>query len=283
MPSLHFRFGVRQIEHELAVDMSAMSLRPEFESRQGRHKPFFCRMTAEKIIKQWWNKSSAWYQQKYKLPVEIHYGPGVPNEDTLKLLGSLRGKKVLELGCGGGQCSVAFAKKGAQVTGVDISEEQLKFAKRLATKHKVSIHFIESSFQNLKGVKPNSQDVVFSAWAFQYSPDLKRVFKKAYQLLKQQGLFVFCVEHPFLQCVDSTSSKITKSYFKAGKLDEGDFVEYQRKMSDLYNPLSASGFDILEIREPYSGNRDVWNKDKNFQRSRISKIPSTIIFKARKP
>jgi len=41
MPSLLGRFGVRQIEHELAVDTSAMSLRPEFESRQGRQNLSF--------------------------------------------------------------------------------------------------------------------------------------------------------------------------------------------------------------------------------------------------
>ena len=72
---------------------------------------------------------------------------------------------IIEIGCGGAQCAIAMAKKGANVTGVDQSQEQLKFAKNLAQKNKVKIKFIQSSFQNLRKLKSNKYDIAFSAFA----------------------------------------------------------------------------------------------------------------------
>jgi len=54
-----------------------------------------------KEVKKWWEQNSSSYQDDSKIPVDIHYGPGAPHEKKLKLLGSLKGKKVLEIGCGG--------------------------------------------------------------------------------------------------------------------------------------------------------------------------------------
>ena len=64
-------------------------------------------------------------------PSVAHYGPDIPTEAELRLLGDLKGKKVLELGCGGAQCSIAFAKQGATAIGVDFSAAQLAFARQL--------------------------------------------------------------------------------------------------------------------------------------------------------
>src|SRR3990167_9036064 len=121
-----------------------------------------------KETKKWWEQVSEWYQKESKIPISIHYGPGSPNEDKLKLLGNLKGKNVLEIGCGGAQCGIAMAKKGAKVTGIDISEQQLKFAKELARKNKVNIKFIQRDFRKFPEIKSDSQDIVFSAYALQY-------------------------------------------------------------------------------------------------------------------
>lgn len=78
----------------------------------------------EKEIKKWWEEIAQDYQKKYKIPTKsAHYGPYSPDEDKLNLLGSIKRKKILEIGCGGGQCSIAFAKQGAKCIGLDISEK----------------------------------------------------------------------------------------------------------------------------------------------------------------
>jgi len=80
-----------------------------------------------------WNAISPHYQEAHKIPTDfVHYGPHCPNEDQLQLIGDVQGKQVLEIGCGGGQCSIAFAKRGASVTGLDLSDAQIAFAQESA-------------------------------------------------------------------------------------------------------------------------------------------------------
>ena len=222
-------------------------------------------MTIE--IKKWWERNSMYYQNKYMLPVEIHYGPGVLNEDKLKLLGKLKSKKVLELGCGGGQCSVAFAKKGAKVIGVDISQEQINFAQKLAEKYKVKINFIKSNFQNLKKIKLNKQDIVFSAFALHYVDDLEKCFREVFRVLKKRGIFVFSLDHPFYRTIDSNKLQVKESYLKTGKEvftfsdPTKKFVCYTHTISDLFNLLIETGFNVEKIIEPDSRKRysyDPW-------------------------
>ena len=248
-------------------------------------------MKAEETIKKYWDNDSEEYQETATIPTDsAHYGPCAPDENKLKLLGNVRGKKILELGCGGGQCSIAFAKQGAKVTGLDLSKEQLKFAKVLAKKEKVNVDFINGSFINLKRIKTNSKDIVFSAFAFQYAPDLKKIFKQVYRILKKNGLFVFSFDHPIYSLISLKTKKIKRSYFKTGRFEEkyGDetFIAFRRKISDIYNALFESKFLVEKIIEPLELKRQkAWTKDywaKEYPISLVKLIGPTIIFKSRK-
>ncbi len=94
-----------------------------------------------------WNRTSAGYQRLHQIPTDAaHYGPWAPDESELRLLGDVRDKRILELGCGGGQCSIAFARQGAIAVGIDLSDEQLSFARRLAEQVEQSSHAGVSAF-----------------------------------------------------------------------------------------------------------------------------------------
>ena len=69
--------------------------------------------------KNWWEQHGRSFQEKYPIPIDILYGIGSPNEQELGLIGPVAGKRILEIGCGGAQTSIAFAKMGAFVTGVE--------------------------------------------------------------------------------------------------------------------------------------------------------------------
>jgi ubiquinone/menaquinone biosynthesis C-methylase UbiE len=245
----------------------------------------------EKHIKNYWEENSKYYQEDSDIKIGIHYGPGAPFESKLKLLGNLRGKKVLEIGCGGAQCGISMAKQGAIVTGIDQSEEQLKFAKNLAEKNKVKIKFVQGSFQDLKKLKSNTYDIAFSAFAFQYSPSLLKLFKQIYRILKKGGIFVYSLDHPFFKVINPKTLKAQTSYFKTGryveKNKEGiDFVGYNHTVSELFDPLVEAGFIVEKIAEPdsrikYKG--DPWYGLWGLYTPKLLKIvPPTIIFKARK-
>jgi len=250
---------------------------------------------SEKLIKKWWEETSKHYQKEAKINTHsAHYGPYAPDENELRLLGNLRGKRILELGCGGGQCSIAFAKKGAKVTGIDISEKQLEYAKELAKKNKVNVKFIRKSFQNLKGLKKRNYDIVFSAYAFQYSPNFKKILKQIYKLLKKRGLLVFSFDHPFYSLINRKNYKIKKRYndFKWVEKEtwpdgsKHTFIAYYRTISTIFNLLIDSGFSVEKILEPLKlKNQTAWTQGvwKDIYPKKLVKlIAPTLIFLARK-
>ncbi len=242
-------------------------------------------------IKDWWDRSAQGYQSEFQLPVDIHYGPSSPNEDELQLLGEVCGRHVLELGCGGAQCSVAFALRGAKVTGVDFSSEQLKFARSLAADHGVEVEFIEGSVTELSSIADCSQDIVFSAFTFMYIEDRVAAFKEAHRVLKAGGIFAFSVDHPMFRQIDPQTLLVKEGYFADGPVvdDWGEFGEtilHPYTVSSLFDTLMAAGFAVQRIIEPDSRKRysyDPWFGHNGIYVPRIlDLVPPTIIFKSLK-
>jgi len=247
-----------------------------------------------KETKKWWEAAGPGYQKESKIPIGIHYGPGAPFEDKLHLLGNLKGKKVLEIGCGGAQCGIAMAKQGAKLIGIDISEQQLKFAKALAKKNKVKIQLYKGDIRKLPQIKSNSQDLVFTAWALQYVDDLESCFNEVYRVLKKKGIFLVALPHPFYRTIDPETMKLTQSYFEIGKWVSvetwGDgtkhkFVAYNHTISELTNLLLDAGFAIEKVIEPDSRihyKKDPWYNKWGLTAKLMKYTPVTLIFKARK-
>lgn len=250
-----------------------------------------------KETKKWWEDSAKYYQEDCKIPIGIHYGPGAPFEDGkdgLHLLGNLKGKRVLEIGCGGAQCGIAMAKQGANVIGIDISEEQLKFAKALAEKNNASIKFYQGDIKRFPYVSSKSQDLVFTAWTLLYVDDLGSCFREAYRVLKNNGKFVLAMPHPFFGTINPKTLKLRQGYLGAGKWENIEtwedrskhkFVMYRRTISEIANYLIDSGFNIEKIIEPDSRRhykRDPWYNLWEFKPKIMKYVPPTIIFKAGK-
>lgn len=79
-----------------------------------------------------WNRHAERYQKGARFSFDtVDYGSiDSMTEKEMKLIGDVKGKKVLELGCGGANCGIALARQGAIVTCLDISEEQIMFARQ---------------------------------------------------------------------------------------------------------------------------------------------------------
>jgi len=145
-----------------------------------------------------WNATSREYQAQHRIPTDdAYYGPRAPPESTLGLVGEVRGKRLLEIGCGGGQASIAFAKQGAFVAGKDLSEEQLAFARELAAQEGVRVEFHQGTVEVLPEFADRSLDIVFSAWALPYVEHIGSCFREVHRVLRPGGLFVFSYGHPF--------------------------------------------------------------------------------------
>lgn len=243
-----------------------------------------------KEAKRWWEANGRAYQDECRIPVDVHYGSGSPNESDLGLIGSVAGKRVLEIGCGGAQCSIAFAKQGAIVTAVDFAASELEFARQLAARNDVSIKFYQLNIENLSPIAGESQDIVFSACALPYVDDLPSCFREVRRVLNEEGLFVFSQGHPVLELVNPETLVLEKSYFETGKIVLGEdsdvpFATNFRTVSNIFNLLVEAGFIVERIIEPdsrekypYDTSYGKWNNTPEL----LQKIPATIIFKCRK-
>ncbi|MCL1830274.1 MAG: class I SAM-dependent methyltransferase [Oscillospiraceae bacterium] len=173
----------------------------------------------------------------------------------------LKGKDVLDLGCGYGENCSEFMKLGAAtVLGVDISEKMLAVAKTETE----DIDYLRADMNDLSGI-PGHYDVIFSSLAIHYIKHFDRLCDSIYTLLRAGGYFIFSQEHPLttaplmgVEWVKDVSGKRThyllSDYMKNTKRETVWFVEgvvkYHRNFSELINSLISSGFTIEGMLEP---------------------------------
>ena len=196
-----------------------------------------------------WDRHSAGYQAGARLSADVaHYGPDIGTEAELRLLGDLKGKRVLELGCGGGQCSIAFARQGATAIGVDFSAEQLAFARRLVEREGVKVELRQGDVADLAFLRADSIDLAFSAYAFGFVEDLNRVFRQVHRVLKVGAPLVFSLPHPAYDMIDDDDPVepllIRRSYYDRSPIDYEwngiPFTDYHHTVSDLFTGLTRA-------------------------------------------
>lgn len=234
-----------------------------------------------------WDRYAATYQREIGPPTDVaRYGPDIPSEAELRLLGELKGRRVLDLGCGGGQAAISFTRQGAITTGVDLSAEQLAYARRLAETEDVKVEFRQGDLADLAFLRNDSVDLVFSAGAFDFIEDLGRTFRQIHRVLKVGAPLVFSVNHPATLLFDTDGDEplaARRSYFDRSPLTRVragvELIQYPHTFGDLYMGLARSSYRVEQVVEPepvHAGPRSpAW-------RDAFRTVPSTLIIKARK-
>jgi ubiquinone/menaquinone biosynthesis C-methylase UbiE len=215
-------------------------------------------------LRESWNKISEDYQRRSKIGTDdIYYGDFISGEKELKLLGDVKGKRILEIGCGGGQNSIVLAKQGANVCGIDFSENQIAYAKALAKREKVHVDFWVSDMQDLSRFSDNSFDIVLTTVSLLYVENLHKTMSEVNRVLKGGGVFVFSEGHPMAEGrlirFKGRNVYAISNYFKRrrifweDKLSNGTKVKmysYHRPLQDYFEALLQNGFSIERYLEP---------------------------------
>jgi ubiquinone/menaquinone biosynthesis C-methylase UbiE len=112
------------------------------------------------------------------------------NKFILSHMGNIKGKKILDIGCGLGESSVYFALNGATVTATDLSSEMIRFTSKLANKYDVKIKTLVSPAEKLN-FKIKSYDYIYCANLLHHiNPSKRPIFiKNVYRFLKKDGWF----------------------------------------------------------------------------------------------
>ena len=254
-------------------------------------------------MKDGWNRISENYQQNSGIPTDdVYWGDFVAVESQLEILGDVKGKRILEIGCGGAQNSIALSKWGAKVVGVDLSRKQIMYGKRLLRNEIAEVSLLVCNMEKLP-FNGESFDIVTTAVSLHYAPDLNAVVAEANRVLVEGGYFTFSTAHPFtegkLVKYRGKSAVAVRNYFKRrivrwiDKLPDGSRVKmhsYYRTLQDYFDALTNNGFVVeryMELERLEENMLHPLDKDEimkireAMQRYKIMKeIPYWIIFKA---
>lgn len=178
------------------------------------------------------------------------------------MLPDMRGKRVLDLGCGFGWHCIHAAQQGAAgVTGIDISERMIAGA-RSRNAHP-NIVYRQCAVEDY-ACPGESFDVVLSSLAFHYLESFDAVCRMVHSALVPGGEFVFSVEHPvftaegsqewFRDAAGKALHWPVDSYFTEGRRDAvflgQRVVKYHRTLTTYLGGLLRAGFRITDICEP---------------------------------
>jgi ubiquinone/menaquinone biosynthesis C-methylase UbiE len=213
-----------------------------------------------------------------ELPTDtVSYGHDIPREDTLNLLGSVEGKRILDLGCGAGHNAVALARRGARVIGIDSSADQIADAREAADRADVKLELHHASLAELAFVRADTIDAVVSAYGLATVEDLDRVFRQVDRVLRPEHHFVMSLPHPSFLVIDpdDPDARVRRAYWDPAPLD--DLVP--RTIAALLSSLGRASFRVDTVLEPEpspTGPRSSgWTPA-------MAHLPATVIVRARK-
>ncbi len=158
------------------------------------------------------------------------------------------GINLLDLACGDGTDLVYYKKHGADIYGIDASEELIKIARQKLPDSNLKVSLFESiPFED------NFFDAVLSKYAIMTSRDMNPIFKEIYRVLKPGGTMMYLVTHPFRQFFEKRDDK--SDYFEQKIVDSnilGNTVrlkEPSHTMTEFLNDFLFKNFDVQTYDE----------------------------------
>ena len=224
-----------------------------------------------KIAAEWWNPNGKFKPLHKFNPIRIKYiKENIINNFKLKNKKKpLEKINILDVGCGGGLLSEPMHRLGANVTGIDASNKNIKIAKLHAKKNKLKIDYLCSSPEKLKINK--KFDVILNMEIVEHVEDVQFFLKSCSGLLKKNGLMFV-----------ATINKTLKSYMFAivgaeyvlrwlpiGTHEWEKFVKPEdlenilKKYNLILNNLDGMHFNII---------KDEWNISKDVSVNYIAKF-----------
>jgi len=148
------------------------------------------------LAHRWWDPNSEFKPLHDINPLRLEW--------VDRLSGGIEGKRVLDVGCGGGILSESLSVKGAQVTGIDLSEKALKVAKLHQLESGAQVDYRLIAAEALAEEQPDTYDVVTCMEMLEHVPDPASVMAACARMVKPEGWVFF-----------STLNRNPKSYLLA--------------------------------------------------------------------
>ena len=190
----------------------------------------------EALASRWWDRESEFKPLHDINPLRTNY---------IDRHASLAGKKVLDVGCGGGILSEAMARRGADVTGIDMGEAPLNIAKLHALESGVSVKYQQIPVEQLAEEMPASFDIVTCLEMLEHVPDPASIIQACYKLVKPGGMVFFSTinRNPKAYAMAIIGAEYIMRMLPAGTHDYDKFI----KPSELTRWCRAADLSVLDM------------------------------------
>jgi SAM-dependent methyltransferase len=230
------------------------------------------RMPSEEVARLWDQNADRWatdvragsdaYREHYNNPA------------FLEFTGDLSGRAVLDAGCGEGHNTRIFARRGARMTGIDVSPRMIELAREEERRTPLGIRYEIASYTALGLFADESFDAVVSTMALMDGPDLPAAMRALYRVLRPGGTLAFSILHPcfltkgfdwFRDELGRTRLAVGGYFSDAAWVERWSFSQspreraeatpfaiarFDRTLSDYINSVIDAGFALRKIAEP---------------------------------
>lgn len=244
-----------------------------------------------------WTKFNAEYTDQRAAEAwaseEITWGMFGPSDSELGVLGDVSGKDVIELGCGTAYFGAWLAKRGARVTGVDITPAQLETARRCSAETGIKMELIEANAEEVP-LPDGSFDLAISEYGASIWCDPYRWIPEAARLLRPGGRLVFLANSPLLMlCSPDTGpaeARLLRPQFDMHRFEwpaedgREEGIEFHIAHGEMIRVLRSSGFEVEALHELRAPTAAETHEYYDFVTAEWAKQwPSEEIWVARKP
>ncbi|MBD3232770.1 MAG: methyltransferase domain-containing protein [candidate division Zixibacteria bacterium] len=220
-----------------------------------------------------WDDNADYWAYQVRAGHDI-YRDHFNNPAFFNFIGDIKGKKILDAGCGEGTNTRLLARQGGVVTAIDISEKLIAYAHQAEDEKPLGITYQVASYTNLSIFRDMEFDAVISTMALMDGPDFDQAFSEFHRVLKSPGDMFFSILHPcfmtrgldWLEGKEIRDNTLLVSHYFEGRPwidkwkfshspDSGsdDFVTtcyYSRTLTDYINGVINAGFNLVKIDEP---------------------------------
>ncbi len=266
-------------------------------------------MTDDDVLREWDKASKPWAD--FVRMGKDHCRDDMNNPAFFKMMGSVKGQRVLDLSCGEGYNTRVLAKKGANVIGVDFSKEMIKLARQSEKRDKLGIRYYVSDAAHLKVIEGKRFDVVTCFMALMDIERYEDAISEVARVLKKNGRFIFSITHPCFEYDDTVNGEPISEWVydeRTGNASErrGLYLKvrkyfgytrcevswgmkrlarpfqttsFHRTLTDYFEALRKNGFVVTRLVEPKPTSRGV---SRHPSLGKYNLIPLSMIIEALK-
>jgi 2-polyprenyl-3-methyl-5-hydroxy-6-metoxy-1,4-benzoquinol methylase len=172
------------------------------------------------------------------------------NPVLLRLLGDVRGQRVLDAGCGNGYLSRMLAARGAHVAGVEPTDRMVAFAREKEAELRQGVRYVQADLARLPDLD-GQFDAVVCSMVLTAIPDWRRAIRAGVGALRPQGLLVFSLVHPAFEGLWGTwrdhGEYRVRRYLEEYEISGPTGVDIHRPISAYLNELASLGVACVSL------------------------------------